>query len=270
MRRMAPSTIENSLAGLCELLPNIVDDLLNNVDQPLQLGQDERAGKKFICCDYNRDGDSFRSPWSNAYYPEAEEGYILPSKALRALEVDANAICDVYRKLYFETGSYSSVYFFSIEGVEDEKKGFGACWLVKKDIDTKSTAENSLRKGGWDSTHVFEVRQASGDNFTYKLTSTVMISMVMVGKACGNCDLSGSMNRQRSQTMSIAKGSGKSHIINMGTMVEKMDHRIRAEIMEIYFSKTRQVIDGMRLTTGARGNTMDKIAKSIKESLRQQ
>jgi len=266
MRRMAPSTIENSLAGLCELAPDLTDDLLNNVDQPLSIEQDSKASRKFISCDYNRDGDSFRSPWSNTYFPPADGDALLPSKYLRGLEIDANKIFDIYRKMYFEQGSYSSVYFFSIEGCSDESKGFGACWLIHKDVEAK---EGSLKKGWWDSTHVFQVNQARGDNFEYKLTSTVMISMVMEDRTMGSSDLSGSMNKQRNETKAVkSKEKEADHLINMGTMIENMDHRIRAEIMEIYFSKTRQIIDGMRLSSGMRNKQMDKIAASLKDVLR--
>ena len=60
MRRMPPSQVENSLAGLIELVPELTDDLLNHVDQPLKLEKDPDTGKTFILCDYNRDGDSYR------------------------------------------------------------------------------------------------------------------------------------------------------------------------------------------------------------------
>lgn len=61
MRRMPPSSVENSLAGLIELVPDLTDDLLNHVDQPLKVKKDNAKNQDFIMCDYNRDGDSFRS-----------------------------------------------------------------------------------------------------------------------------------------------------------------------------------------------------------------
>jgi capping protein beta len=60
MRRMPPSSVENSLAGLIELCPQLTDELLNHVDQPLKVKKDPKTGAEFILCDYNRDGDSFR------------------------------------------------------------------------------------------------------------------------------------------------------------------------------------------------------------------
>jgi len=93
--------------------------------------------------------------------------------------------------------------------------------------------------------------------------------MVMEDSKLGSCDLSGSMNKQRSETLTLSKQKGTNHLVNMGKMIEHMDDRIRATIMEIYFSKTRQIVDGMRLSNGARNRQMDKIAASLKDALKQ-
>jgi capping protein beta len=127
MRRMPPSKIEHNLAGLLNLVDDeeeVVEELLQRVDQPLQVETDKSTNQKFLLCDYNRDGDSYRSPWSNKYFPAFEEGF-LPSESLRALEVEANAIFDAYRELYFE-GGISSVYLW------DQDEGFAGCFLIKK------------------------------------------------------------------------------------------------------------------------------------------
>ena len=55
----------------------------------------DAKGNPFISCEYNRDGDCFRSPWDNKYYiaegTEGEvDGEIFPSQELRELEVKAN------------------------------------------------------------------------------------------------------------------------------------------------------------------------------------
>ena len=46
-------------ADLIDLAPDLTDDLLNTVDQPLQLAKDSK-GNSYLLCDYNRDGDSYR------------------------------------------------------------------------------------------------------------------------------------------------------------------------------------------------------------------
>ena len=60
MRRLPPSQVEDNLADLTELAPQLQDDLLSTIDQPLQLERDS-SGREFLLCDYNRDGDSYRS-----------------------------------------------------------------------------------------------------------------------------------------------------------------------------------------------------------------
>tara|TARA_B110000285_G_C14970913_1_gene536497 strand:- start:595 stop:762 length:168 start_codon:yes stop_codon:yes gene_type:complete len=49
--------------------------------------------KEYLFCEYNKDNDSYRSPWSNKYYPEivleeGEEDYepIYPSMELHQME----------------------------------------------------------------------------------------------------------------------------------------------------------------------------------------
>lgn len=71
-----------------------------------------QVGKDYLLCDYNRDGDSYRSPWTNAYDPPLDDG-AMPSERLRRLEVDANAAFDQYREMYFE-GGVSSVYLWDL------------------------------------------------------------------------------------------------------------------------------------------------------------
>ena len=45
---------------LLELAPEIAEDLLANVDKPLQVAKDKKLSKQYLLCDYNRDGDSYR------------------------------------------------------------------------------------------------------------------------------------------------------------------------------------------------------------------
>jgi len=260
------------LAGLIELVPDLTDELLNHVDQPLKIKKDTTKNQEFILCDYNRDGDSFRSPWSNNYFPPLDDGF-KPSDRLRAMEVEANKIFDIYRKQYFE-GGYSSVYFFDTE--ERDEKSFGACFLVHKEV----AKDRGMEKGWWDSIHVFEVLpEAKKNTFHYKLTSTVMVSLgfkddgsgpaspsssssANAGKL-GEVDLSGSMTKQTERKMTIEDASGSTHITNLGTILEDMELSIRNAIEGIYIQKTREVINGMRSTGQAKEKAWDQIAASL-------
>jgi capping protein beta len=258
MRRMPPSSIENSLAGLIELVPQLTDDLLNHVDQPLKVRKDPKTGREYILCDYNRDGDSYRSPWSNTYFPELEDGF-LPTQRLRQMEIEANDVFDVYRKLYFETGQ-SSVYFFNTD--EKDDKSFGACFLIHKDV----KAAKGLTSGWWDSIHVFEVNATNKPNvFEYKLTTTVMVSMGVQNDKVGVVDLSGSMTQQ--STQSLVLDSEHPHITNLGKMLEDMELKIRNYIEAIYIQKTREVINGMRLVNAARDKEWAQITASLQNAV---
>jgi capping protein beta len=83
-----------------------------------------KTSKKYLTCDYNRDGDSYRSPWSGEYEPAVADGP-LPSASLRKLEIIANDSFDIYRDLYYE-GGISSCYLW------DQDDGFAGVALFKK------------------------------------------------------------------------------------------------------------------------------------------
>ncbi|XP_025303749.1 F-actin-capping protein subunit beta isoform X5 [Canis lupus baileyi] len=104
MRRLPPQQIEKNLSDLIDLVPSLCEDLLSSVDQPLKIARDKVVGKDYLLCDYNRDGDSYRSPWSNKYDPPLEDG-AMPSARLRKLEVEANNAFDQYRDLSFTPAS---------------------------------------------------------------------------------------------------------------------------------------------------------------------
>jgi len=259
MRRMPPSSIENSLAGLIELVPDLTEDLLNHVDQPLKVQKDTKAGRDFILCDYNRDGDSYRSPWSNTYFPPQDDGF-LPSQQLRKMEMEANDIFDTYRKFYFE-GGQSSVYFFNTD--EKDSKAFGACFLVHKDVDAQ---KGQLESGWWDSIHVFEVVENKKGFFEYKLTTTVMVSMGVKGSNIGEVDLSGSMTQQDTKVLPVHE-TNQPHIANLGKMLEDMELKIRNSIEGIYIQKTREVINGMRSATGSNQKQSSLVVDSLKNAV---
>jgi len=257
MRRMPPAHTENSLAGLIELVPDLTDELLNHVDQPLKVKKDNKSGKSYILCDYNRDGDSYRSPWSNEYFPAMPDGF-LPPERLRKMEVEANMLFDVYRKLYFE-GGFSSVYFFETE--DKSASNFGACFLIHKDV----PVTKNLKTGWWDSIHVFEVKETKKDVFNYRLTTTVMVSMNLKDEKTGDVDLSGHMTKQTEKERKVDKVTN--HIQNMGPILEDMELAVRNAIEGIYIQKTREVVNGMRSAQGDKEKTWGNIADSLKMNL---
>jgi len=232
MRRLPPQQIEKNLSDLIDLVPDLCEDLLSSIDQPLKVATDKKVGKDYLLCDYNRDGDSYRSPWTNSYEPPLEDG-AMPSERLRKLEIEANAAFDQYRELYFE-GGVSSVYLWDLE------TGFAGVILIKKAGDG-----SKKMKGCWDSIHVVEVvEKSSGRSAHYKLTSTSMLWLQTNKAASGTMNLGGSLTRQIEQDNPVSDSSP--HIANIGKMVEEMENKIRNLLYEIYFGKTRDIVNGLR------------------------
>lgn len=239
MRRLPPQQIEQNLSNLIDLVPDLCEDLLSSVDQPLKIASDKKVGKDYLLCDYNRDGDSYRSPWTNSYDPPLEDG-AMPSERLRKLEVEANAAFDQYRDMYFE-GGVSSVYLWDLDA------GFAGVILIKKagDGSKKIKANSDEINGCWDSIHVVEVQEkSSGRSAHYKLTSTSMLWLQTNKEGSGTMNLGGSLTRQVEQDAPVSEASP--HIANIGRMVEDMENKIRNTLNEIYFGKTRDIVNGLR------------------------
>lgn len=212
-------------------MPDIAEDLLASVDQPLKVQKCKTTHKDYLSCDYNRDGDSYRSPWSNAFDPPIEDGTV-PSASLRKLEIAANDAFDVYRDLYYEGGT-SSVYFWDLDD------GFAGVVLMKKGS-SGSGGIQGKSEGGWDSIHVFEAIER-GRSSQYKLTSTVMLQMLSNNATLGKMDLSGNMTRQVEQEMDVKEKTD--HIANIGRLVEDMEIKMRNQLQEVYFGKTKDIVN---------------------------
>jgi len=248
MRRLPPNRIEQNLNGLLNLIPAETDELLQRVDQPLQEATDPETGRLYLLCDYNRDGDSYRSPWSNNYEPPIDDGF-LPSEGLRKMEIEFNELFDAYRQLYFEGGT-SSVYLWDLD------HGFAGCFLVKKSVEK----DRFVQSGCWDSIHVVEAIE--GDNkttATYKLTTTIIISMGVEKGDVGNTSLSGILTRQTEINANIS--DTKTHISNIGRMIEDMETDMRSNLNELYILKTREVMNYLRSTADGPKNNAAHISK---------
>ncbi|PWN53368.1 F-actin capping protein, beta subunit [Violaceomyces palustris] len=295
LRRLPPSSIPENLERIVNLIPAYADDLYSSVDQPLKVKVDSTSrggGAEFLCCDYNRDGDSWRSWRSNTYHPpinsedrddgqeaEAEDGEELvpgtrPSSVLRQLEIKANDAFETYSKLYYDS-ALSSVYLWDLDsdpssltaasstGVAQAPSTFAGVVLFKKEIGESS---GNGTYGTWDSLHVFEATErpgassksgsSGGGSATYKLTSTVMLGLrrteaekegdseeVSAGKV-GSVEIAGSLTRQSEADYPLP--DFVSHISNVGKMIEDMEAKMRNQLQEVYFGKTRDVVGHLR------------------------
>ncbi|KAK7951003.1 f-actin capping protein- beta subunit domain-containing protein [Apiospora aurea] len=240
LRRLNPKHTTKHLQSLISLAPDLTEDLLSSVDQPLSIRRCKQTGRDYLLCDYNRDGDSYRSPWSNEFDPPLGSGApggaeggggATPSEKVRRMEVKANEAFDVYRELYYE-GGVSSVYFWNLDD------GFAGVVLLKKEAKPGSASE-----GSWDSIHVFEAIDRARMT-QYNLTSTVILSLSTSSTGLGEMDLSGNMTRQIEQELPAE--SDEQQIANIGKLVEDMELKMRNLLQEVYFGKAKDVVGDLR------------------------
>lgn len=102
LRRLPPNQTTASLTHICALAPQLTEDLLSSVDQPLEVRRCKKTGRDYLLCDYNRDGDAWRSPWSNEFDGapgEGEEEGTKPSDRVRKMEVQMGEAVEIYREL---------------------------------------------------------------------------------------------------------------------------------------------------------------------------
>jgi capping protein beta len=218
------------------------DFYVNKHKQPLEQAKD-KSGKLYLLCDYNRDGDSYRSPWNNQYEPPLSDGF-MPSTRLRQIEEKMNIVFDSYRALYYE-GGISSVYLWDLD---TGNGAFAACFLIKKEI---LEPQRRVSQGNWDSIHVVEIVPLSGQKkCAYTVTSTVMLTMTTEKGNAGYVLLSGSLTRKAKEKQ-LEVNNDDDHIVNMGRLIEDIEIAIRGEIEGVYIQKTREVVNNIRKPSSA-------------------
>lgn len=247
LRRLDPKNITENLDRVCQLIQSdhapgseeLVLDLLSSVDTPLKVTTCPDSKKQFLCCDYNRDGDLYRSPYLNKFVPPTnDDDSPYPSPSLRKLEIRANSSFDIYRELYYEGSGLSSVYLWDTAEDEDAdglEEGFAGVVLIQKQTDDKS--------GKWDSIHVFEVTVESKSSAHYKVTTSVILDMA--NPESSSMSLAGTMTRQLESTQSLVNDSSDleiAHLINLGQLIETSENNIRNMMQEVYFDKLKDIL----------------------------
>ena len=238
MRRMPPALSEKSLAGLSKLIddPEVVDQVYQRVDKPLNIGKCVSTGSDYILCEFNKDGDSFRSPWSNLYQPPTTEGTVL-SDTLRQLEVKANDIFNEYRRLYYD-GGCSSVYFWDVG-----HNAFACAFLIKRDIEPR----DGVSRASWESTNLIQAEiTPESRSVKYSVTSTVFLQITVNDPAAGEVDLSGGLTRQMQEHKPCSNAYAEGHVYNMIALVENIEGKLRSSLDMIYIGKTKEILDRTR------------------------
>merc|ERR1712210_130054 len=108
----------------------------------------------------------------------------------------------------------------------------------------------------------------SGRSAHYKLTSTSMLWLQTNKARSGTMNLGGSLTRQVEQDASVSESSP--HIANIGRLVEDMENKIRNTLNEIYFGKTKDIVNGLRSVQPlAEANKMKDLRNQLFDKLQQ-
>ena len=92
----------------------------------------------FIESEYNKDENSYRSPWSNTYFPQKDSNKLL-TKELRALEEKINMLIKLYLKIYYSPDAISSAYIsFTDESISS---GFNCCVIISSKINNSQNLD---------------------------------------------------------------------------------------------------------------------------------
>lgn len=221
------------------------DDLLNEFLQKVDnrtTVNDEDPRQPYIKCEQNREGDSYRSPWTNKYDPPTDGSY--PSPKLRALEERLNQFFKIYIKSYYSTVAHCSCYCWDLGSrIED---GFGVAIVIKNAVNQ----EKKLKGGAWDSSNLMTVKfKEEGGKIIghYSLTTTISVGVEFSNQVSGDIKLSGTLARNKEATQVLKEYCDPVKQVEIiGSMTEEMETELRSKINNIYVQKSQEIIDTAR------------------------
>ena len=222
----------------------LLNEFLQKVDNRTEISNEDSEGP-FIKCEQNRDGDSYRSPITNKYFPAPEEEGKFPSQNLRKLEEKLNKMFKVYTRSYYGSNAIVSCYCWDFS--ENIKDGFGVAVIIKNNINH----ENNINEANWNSTNIVTVNFNENEGkikANYNLVTTVSLIMSFDNKICGKVSLSGMVARNSHLDNKIVKDyvNDDAHIGNIGVLIEDLESNIRNTLDVIYVSKSKEIIDTAR------------------------
>ncbi|ANQ08785.1 Capping protein (Actin filament) muscle Z-line [Plasmodium coatneyi] len=227
---------EETIKLLSKVDQNLTNNILINKEGPIKIKFDSEQNKHYLGNMFNKEKDSYRSPYSNRYYPEhCPNGYI-PSESLRTLEMLYNEMYDRYRKAYY-IGGLSSVYLWP----NPIEEGFVACFLIKKkeNYDTCTSLT-------WEGTHLIQV-SITHVTIHYQISTTVNFFI----KKKNEMTLSASINKaletpKKVSNVNLVKDK-YFHMHNMGKMIEGIENSLRKSIEYIYLPKMNDILNSIRM-----------------------
>jgi capping protein beta len=231
LRHVPPRDVEPRMYDLISLNNDLLDDLLSTVDIPFKVAVDLSNSRKYVICDYNRDGDSWRSPFSNQYDPPVEDG-VYPPPNLRRLEEVGNKLFDVYLNQYFGEGVLSCYCW------ELDDSIFGIGVFIQRDVHDQMR-DGSAIEGSVSCSHVVEVTK-NDDKFDYSMISSILLDFQVQTGLHEPLRLSGSVAQKREATLPAE--NELTHLRNVGVIIEESSAGFMDKVRSIYVEKMKEIL----------------------------
>lgn len=242
------------------ILKEEMKDINKNFPIQFKINNSDPLGP-FIESDYNKDGDSYRSPWSNTYFPQKQSDKLLP-KELRELEQKINQLIKLYLKIYYSEDAISSAYImFQDESISN---GFTCPVFIKsKVVNSEYLTDNSFLE----STNIISVkfmreRTDSPNKEKIKViykTNTIFLFKLEL-KNLENCSYNGTKYCECLKTTYINNYFDyEKHLRYIGKSIEENEGNLRLKLEEIYLGKSNFICKEIRMKEGQDGETNNKI-----------
>lgn len=215
----------------------------------------------FIESEYNKDGDSYRSPWSNTYFPQKQSDRLLP-KELRELEQKINQLIKLYLKIYYSEDAISSAYImFQDESISN---GFTCAVFIKsKAVNSEYLTENSFVE----STNIVSVKfmRERSDvpnkekiKVIYKTNTIFLFNLEL--KKLENCAYNGTKYCDCMNTTYISNYFDyEKHLKYIGKSIEENEGNLRLKLDKVYLGKSNYICKEIRMKEGQDGETNNQI-----------
>lgn len=230
--------MEKNIEALSTVLydyDDIFNEFLQRVDKRTNINQDSECGP-FISCEQCRDGDSYRSPLSNKYYPPIEGGRY-PSPELRKFEIALNTAFKEYVKNYYSSNTLYSCYCWDLgDKIED---GFGVAVLIKK----------TEKESSWDSINIMNVEFEKTNKIecTYSLITDIKICIQLDRPNSGKLKYSGTIQKSSKKVKQLKKYLDiQEQLPEIGSMIEKQETELRGTFNGISINKSKEIINNSR------------------------
>ena len=234
LKRLPPSP--DSLSNLLLFLtPAQQSALQSKASLSLHCLHDPDSDRDFLCCSFNQEGSSHRSPHSGRYCPPLEDGYE-PSNSLRRLEIRTNELFADYVSRYYGS-ALNSAYFSQ----SSDKAGFSACFAVLK---TAVKREKSARVSA---VHYVDMIHEGSDKKLYQVSSRMLLEL----KIGGNTLISGSFITAKEEKAPLLDLRGDSEPLQLLRLVEDSESNLMKQFDNFLVSRVQGTLKNIHWSRAA-------------------